>query len=615
MRIYKLLTKIVLFLPILLLLTKETHAVLYDFEMINNTKIRYTTGQDYVEVDTEFIRQVQNREYFFSTKGEKIFHIPDSSSGKDYEIELERQYKRESISVVNNLGKKVAYTVEELELGQGMYIKVPNYKETVYGSPYKVTLSYRTHIYVRAVKDWVAIQVPALHEDTQFTQVDETSDTNTRIEYNLDVIVDNNIPTLSKIFPSQYTKSTDSTNTIYSFNGEDRIESPVYIEFGTKRIYRFETKLKTPKTDNIVPEKYSSAINALSTNIYQIPLPREFAETNQKVMIEEIYPKPKKITMDLEGNIIGTFEVPANKDSAIYIYGYIWVEQNDYENIRDIPNYKYTEYRELVKKDSKLTQYLLPTKFWETTDTFIQTKALELSTDQEYITDVIEKDYAYINDVLEYDYSKADSDNERIGAKAALQGGSSVCMEYSDSMIALLRAQGIPARAAVGYINLGGIKDSEGNVPHQWVQVWVPEYGWLSIDPTYESVNMQIGTNIDSILWETFYDDDETNLGIYTADKIDLSSFTKDNYVISVYAINEQEIPEIDSLFSYSDIAIGQDGGMEDTLNILVKTTSLGKALIIVLPITVVLILLILLLSLITILVRRIKSRKVYQNQ
>ena len=421
MRIYKLLTKIALFLPLLLLLTKESHAVPYDFEMINNTKIRYTTGQDFVEVDTEFIRQVQNREYFFSTKGEKIFHIPDSSSGKDYEIELERQYKRESISVVNNLGKKVAYTVEELELGQGMYIKVPNYKETVYGSPYKITLSYKTHIYVRAVKDWVAIQVPALHEDTQFTQEDETSNTNTRIEYNLDVIVNSSIPTLSKIFPSQYTKSTESTNTIYSFKGEDRVESPVYIEFGTKRVYRFETKLKTPKTDNIVPEKYSSAINALSTNIYQIPLPREFAETNQRVMIEEIYPKPKKITMDLEGNIVGTFEVPANEDSAIFIYGYIWVEQNDLENIRDIPNYKYSEYRELVKKDSKLTQYLLPTSFWETTDTFIQSKALELSTDQEYIMDVIEKDYAYINEVLEYDYSKADSENERIGAKAALQ--------------------------------------------------------------------------------------------------------------------------------------------------------------------------------------------------
>jgi len=615
MRTYKLLTKIALFLPLLLLLTRETHAVTYDFEMINSTEIRYTTGNDYVEVSTEFVRQVNNNDYFFSTKGEKIFHIPDSSSGKDYEIELERQYKLDSIKVVSNLGNKVSYTIEELELGQGMYVKVPNYRTTTYGSPYKVTLSYKTHIYVRAVDDWVAIQVPALHEDTQFTQDDETSNTNTKIEYNLDVIVDKNIPTLSKILPSQYTKSEEKSNIIYSFKGKDRVGSPVYIEFGTKRVFKFEMKITAPKTDNIVPEKYSSAINALSTNIYEIPLPREFAETNQRVMIENIHPQPTKIRMDLEGNVIGTFEVPANEDSSIYIYGYIWVEQNDYENMRSIPSYKYSEYRDAIKKDNKLSQYLLPTKFWETTDLFVQSKALELSKDQEYIIDVIKNDYAYINEVLEYDYSKADGNNERIGAKAALQGGSSVCMEYSDSMIALLRAQGIPARAAVGYIGIEGIKESEENVPHQWVQVWIPEYGWLSIDPTYESVNMQIGTNIDSVLWETFFNDEETNLGIYTADKIDLNNFTQDQFVISVYAIDEEGIPEMDTLFSYNDIAIGEDNdNVKDTLNILVKTTSFGKALIIVLPITVVLILLVLLFSLITILIRRIKSRKAYQN-
>ena len=615
MKIYKLLRKTFLFLPLLLLFLTDIRAVTYDFEFINTTTVNYTTGKDYVDVNTQFLRKVNNREYLFSTKGEKIFHIPDSSSGKDYQIELERQYKLDSLEVTSNTGSKIPYTVEKLELGQGMYINVPNYKTTTYGSVYVVNLNYKTHIYVHNVKDWVAIQIPALHEDTEFTQKDEVSGTTTKIEYNLNIITDENISPISKIFPSKYTTSTNNDKNIYSFDGKDRVGVPVYMEFGTERVFRFETKLKTPKTDNIVPEKYSSALSALSTNIYQVPLPREFAETNQKVMIEDIYPQPSKVTIDLEGNVVGTFEVPANKDTEILISGYIWLEQKEYENVRSIPNLGYSEYKNLVRNDSKLSQYLLPTKYWESTDSFIQSKASELTDGKENFLDVVRSTYRYINEVLEYDNTKAESSNERIGAKAALQGGASVCMEYSDSMIALLRAQGIPSRAAVGYVGIEE-KTEEENIPHQWVQVWVPEYGWLSIDPSYESINMQIGSNIDSVLWETFFDDDETNLGVYTADSIDLSTFTKENYSIQVYAIDEKDIPEIETLLSYSDIVSEQeDMNVKDTLNILVKTTTIGKAFIIILPILVVLILLILLLSLITVLIRRTRTQKISQNQ
>ncbi len=604
-----------MFLPLLLLFLTDIRAVTYDFEFINTTTVNYTTGKDYVDVNTQFLRKVNNREYLFSTKGEKIFHIPDSSSGKDYQIELERQYKLDSLEVTSNTGSKIPYTVEKLELGQGMYINVPNYKTTTYGSVYVVNLNYKTHIYVHNVKDWVAIQIPALHEDTEFTQKDEVSGTTTKIEYNLNIITDENISPISKIFPSKYTTSTNNDKNIYSFDGKDRVGVPVYMEFGTERVFRFETKLKTPKTDNIVPEKYSSALSALSTNIYQVPLPREFAETNQKVMIEDIYPQPSKVTIDLEGNVVGTFEVPANKDTEILISGYIWLEQKEYENVRSIPNLGYSEYKNLVRNDSKLSQYLLPTKYWESTDSFIQSKASELTDGKENFLDVVRSTYRYINEVLEYDNTKAESSNERIGAKAALQGGASVCMEYSDSMIALLRAQGIPSRAAVGYVGIEE-KTEEENIPHQWVQVWVPEYGWLSIDPSYESINMQIGSNIDSVLWETFFDDDETNLGVYTADSIDLSTFTKENYSIQVYAIDEKDIPEIETLLSYSDIVSEQeDMNVKDTLNILVKTTTIGKAFIIILPILVVLILLILLLSLITVLIRRTRTQKISQNQ
>lgn len=610
---YKLLRKTILFLPLLLLFTKDSLAVTYDFEMINSTTINYTTGQDHVDVTTQFQRRVNNKEYFFSTQGEKIFHIPDSTTGNDEEIKEEREYKLSNLSVTNITGSNVDYNIEELELGQGIYVKVPNYRETTYSSPYTIYLNYKTHIYLRSVKDWVAIQIPALHEDTQFTQTDDSSNTSTKVEYNLNVVVDSNISPLAKIYPLKYSVIPNSDRTTYSFNGEDRVGEPVYLEFGTNRVFRFESRLKTPKTDTIVPEKYSSAFSALSTNIYSVPLPRDFGENNQRVLIENISPQPSKVTTDLEGNIVATFEVPANKESEIYISGYIWVEQNTLEEIKSLPNITYSEYISTVKGDSNLSKYLSSTKYWETTDTFITSKASELSKDANTLMDVIRNDYTYVNDVLEYDFSKAESENERIGAKAALLGGGSVCMEYSDSMIALLRAQGIPTRAAVGYIGIE--ENKESNIPHQWVQVWVPEYGWLSIDPTYESKNMQIGANIDSVLWETFFDDNETNLGIYTADSVNTKSFTKENYNISVYAIDESEIPDTTSLLSYSDIATEEkELNMQESLNIIAKTTPIGKAMIVVLPIGIVLVLLIVLLSLITVLTKRIRSQKASPN-
>lgn len=595
----------------------KTYAQTYDFEMVNDTNILYTTGEDFVSVVTTFVRKVNNKSYFFSTTGEKIFHIPDSNNMEDEKVKEERSYKIDSISVTDSNSNPVQYTIEELDIGQGIYVKVPNFKETSYTSPYTVNLKYKTHIYVKNTKGWVSIQIPALHKDTQFTQTDENTKTSSLISYNLNVQVDSNIPPLAKIYPSQYNVTSNDGKTTYSFNGLDRVDVPIYMEFGTKRVFKFETKLITPKTDSFIPKEYSENLGFLSTNIYLVPLPREYEENKQSVKIEKILPNPTKITIDLEGNVYGTFEVPANEDSEIYISGYIWVEQDTLESKSPLPDISYTDYKKSVSKDTTLSQYLLPTNYWQSTDQYILSKALELSNGKERLIDVIKSNYTYINDVLEYDYAKANSDNLRIGAKAALQGGSSVCMEYSDSMIALLRAQGIPSRAAVGYAQVEDTLPNAGNIPHQWVQIWIPEYGWLSVDPTYESIHMQIGSNIDSILWETFFNENDTNLGIFSANSVNIDTFTKENYIISVFSINESEIPENTSLLKYSEISLAKESNptVKETVDVIVKTTPAGKAALILLPIVVILVILVILFSVIKILITRTRTQKAPSNQ
>ncbi len=595
---------------ILSLCTGLTFAQDVDFNIQNNTTISYETGKDFVTVSTEYVREVKNSAYFYSTQGEKIFHIPDLPKGQQYELELERQFKIESLKVTNENSKAVAYSTQELDSGEGIYVKVPNYRQTTYGNPYRVVVQYKTHDLVKKINNHIVILAPALHEDTQFEQIDSESGTKTSLSYDLKVITDSSIPPLTRIYPEKYIAKEEKDGVSYLFKSQDRVGSSPYLEFGTKQIYKFELKYKTPKTDNLVPEKYSSLLNALSTNIYEISLPREFSETNQRVKIENIYPTPARISKDSEGNILAKFEVRANRSSEILITGYIWLEQEDLENKREIPNPTFEQYKSSVAQDKNLNKYLTSTTYWEVTDSYIKQQADTLLEGTTTVMDVIKSDYRYINERLDYDENKANSENKRIGAKAALQGGGSVCMEYADSMIAILRAQGIPSRAALGYSNLNILEktNEDGSTRHQWVQVWIPEYGWLSIDPTYESENMLIGQNIEKVLWETFYDEELTNIKIYSADSINGENFS--DYSVKIYAI--ESAPKEDTLLDYSDIKAVEDAKVTalDTMNTFVKTTTLGKALIILLPIFIILIALIAILVILTSLIRRFKTPK-----
>jgi transglutaminase-like putative cysteine protease len=63
------------------------------------------------------------------------------------------------------------------------------------------------------------------------------------------------------------------------------------------------------------------------------------------------------------------------------------------------------------------------------------------------------------------------------------------CEHYASSFVFLMRAAGLPARVVTGY--LGGEINSLGDYmivrqsdAHAWAEVWLPDEGWLRIDPT-----------------------------------------------------------------------------------------------------------------------------------
>ncbi len=63
------------------------------------------------------------------------------------------------------------------------------------------------------------------------------------------------------------------------------------------------------------------------------------------------------------------------------------------------------------------------------------------------------------------------------------------CQHFSSAFVVLMRAAGIPARVVTGYA--GGVRNRFGDYwlvrrldAHAWAEVWLPERGWVRVDPT-----------------------------------------------------------------------------------------------------------------------------------
>jgi transglutaminase-like putative cysteine protease len=604
-------------LSFFLLFSTKVLAKSSDFVIDSNTDITYTTGETFVSVITKYTRTVANNDYFYPATGEKVFNIPDLPSSTEEEITAERKYKLDSLKVTNSLGGTVKYTTEEQAQGSGIYIKVPNYKQTTSSSPYSIQIAYNTHDFVTKVANYITLQAPALPKDVIFEQTDTTTNTQTTFNYGLNILVDDKIAPLAKVYPSQFTQATKNGKTTYSFAQENRIGNSPYMEFGTSVTYKFALTYTTPKTDTLVPESLTNVFKSLSTNIFEISLPREFDETDQKVYFTNVSPTPSNIYKDDEGNIIASFEVPANTIGTITLEGYIVTNQDAYNTTPINVNIDWSKYKETISKASYLKNYLSATKYWQSNDANIKGEAEKLMADKATVLDIIKADYAYIGEKLTYDDNKANSENERIGAKAALEGGASVCMEYADLMIALLRAQGIPARAALGYANI--TETQEAQVRHQWVQVWIPDYGWYSVDPTLESNNMRLGQSIDRVLWEVFNGDTLSNIKVFSADNIDV--LTTDGYNLNIYGVSDTDI-DFTKLQTYTDLV--PEKGYESTedipssskygfgqwLNTFLKTTTIGKAVIITGPVIILVLVVSVIVAVTKNTVRRMKRKK-----
>ena len=92
------------------------------------------------------------------------------------------------------------------------------------------------------------------------------------------------------------------------------------------------------------------------------------------------------------------------------------------------------------------------------------------------VADLVRRVAGFIHERFEYarDVTLASSPVDDL-----LREGKGVCQDFTHLMLALLRSFGVPARYVSGYLH----REAESQ-SHAWCEAWVPDLGWVGIDPT-----------------------------------------------------------------------------------------------------------------------------------
>lgn len=75
---------------------------------------------------------------------------------------------------------------------------------------------------------------------------------------------------------------------------------------------------------------------------------------------------------------------------------------------------------------------------------------------------------------------------------AVLEHERGVCQDFAHVATAALRRAGLPASYVSGYIETdpppGEVKSIGADASHAWCSAWIPDHGWLDLDPTNDQV-------------------------------------------------------------------------------------------------------------------------------
>ena len=197
---------------------------------------------------------------------------------------------------------------------------------------------------------------------------------------------------------------------------------------------------------------------------------------NQVLEGEIIYnPEPENILIDKWGQKVAHFkfyDISSGNNSDVSMFVTAKLYQTRYyifpEKVGKISE---------IPKDTTL-KYLVDDSKYSIYDPIIQKGVKEAIGDEKNPYWIGRKIYNYIIEHIEYELAGGWN-----LAPTVLERGNGSCSEYSFVYIAMCRAAGLPARYA-GSVVVRGDDASWDDVYHRWVEIFLPNYGWIPVDPS-----------------------------------------------------------------------------------------------------------------------------------
>ena len=232
------------------------------------------------------------------------------------------------------------------------------------------------------------------------------------------------------------------------------------------------------KIKHITNYKYESPVRDSANQIILFPIKDDF----QKVVKHDlnISGSPEiEIFIDYYGNEVGTF-TQNEPHNQLKIFSKVCVETFPKPLPQDdMFSSEQWNSLALMKYEVPYIDYLRQESF----DGIVQLKetALQIRTPDDTTYQTAIKYCAHVFQHFEYikGITAVDTTIDEI---LKLKAG--VCQDFAHVLTAMLRLTGIPARYVSGYIcpNKDGMR-GEG-ATHAWAEAYLPEYGWLGLDPT-----------------------------------------------------------------------------------------------------------------------------------
>ena len=188
-------------------------------------------------------------------------------------------------------------------------------------------------------------------------------------------------------------------------------------------------------------------------------------------------PKPSAVYTDNDGNYYVDYEVA----------------ESGYVNLTYEVNVYYREYqfeKSGYKNDIPLNLMKYTTgdgKYWNVDHTEIKNIVDTHTDDSKTVAENARNLYEYTVDFLSHANPMIYSFRKRLTTDEILNDpDKGVCIDIANFYITLLRKSGIPSRLLIGWADNGKSKEPQISILHAWVQFYVPNVGWVEVDPSWE---------------------------------------------------------------------------------------------------------------------------------